>query len=245
MQSLQEIQKSLFVKSRDINEKITAVTQSLHYYSNEPNSVTSMITGAPNNGKRKLKEVLLKETLTNLLSIKKDLLDQQNENTAQINLLDIRKQNLANLSNFNKNRRMSLNCKNWLLPKDNNSKLLRGFGPIKDADTNVSWQNPGWLVGLNASPVMSCQEGKIVYSGNIPGRGHVIIIDHQGGYLATYAYLTEVPEKYLTKNVYVHAGSTIGYSSEKFYFEVRKDGVAINPQKVFSSKLIQNVVSLR
>jgi septal ring factor EnvC (AmiA/AmiB activator) len=113
--------------------------------------------------------------------------------------------------------------------------LVQDFGPRRDAETGVEWRSMGWwLAGLD-SKVQACAPGIVAFSGKVPGRGRVVMIDHGNGSMTLYANLAEDPGIRLPKGTKVKAGQVVGSPLEKFYFEVRREGLAVDPRQVFAA----------
>lgn len=83
--------------------------------------------------------------------------------------------------------------------------------------------------------IMAAADGKVSYSGWMSGYGNLIIIDHENGIQTYYGHCSKL---YASVGDEVEAGDTIaavgstGYSTgNHLHFEIRKNGVTINPQK--------------
>lgn len=104
----------------------------------------------------------------------------------------------------------------------------------------------GWLsqeyhnghIGLDiavptGTPVKTTMDGKVVYAGwNTQGYGNLVIVEN-GAYKTYYAHLSSIP---VEVGDTVNAGTTIGISGNTgnstgphLHYEIRKNGVAINP----------------
>lgn len=109
-------------------------------------------------------------------------------------------------------------------------------GPVKHAygqarTAGLHWQ--GWLIAADVgSEVKTIAYGRVAYSDWLRGYGLLMIIDHGDGFMSLYAnnesLLREVGE-------WVEAGSRIStagtnpLSGDGIYFEIRKDGKALDP----------------
>lgn len=115
------------------------------------------------------------------------------------------------------------------LPVPLQGRVLHGFGQTRAAGMN--WQ--GWVV--EATPGMevnSIAYGRVAFADWLRGYGLLIIIDHGQGFLSLYGYneslLWEVGD-------WIEAGAviaTVGTSpagERGLYFELRKDGRALDP----------------
>jgi len=85
--------------------------------------------------------------------------------------------------------------------------------------------------------IYAAQSGVVVYSGWLEGYGWTVIIDHGGGISTLYAHCSSI---YVSCGQRVSCGQTIalvgstGYSTgPHLHFEVRKNGIAVNPLQAF------------
>lgn len=81
---------------------------------------------------------------------------------------------------------------------------------------------------------MASAPGVVVYSGWASGYGNVVYIDHGDGYQTRYAHAEALHVK---KGDRVNAGHIIGKvgstgrsSGPHLHFEIRKNGIPINPE---------------
>jgi septal ring factor EnvC (AmiA/AmiB activator) len=87
--------------------------------------------------------------------------------------------------------------------------------------------------------VVAVYPGKIVFSDWLKGYGLLIIIDHGNGFMTLYAYNQTLYQK---RGTFVKAGDIVAdvghtgiLSQNGLYFEVRKNGKALNPLQWLSS----------
>lgn len=118
---------------------------------------------------------------------------------------------------------------------DGKLPLLQDFGPRRDSETGIEWRSMGWWMGGLGTQVKACAAGTVVFSGKIHGRGRVVMVDHGNGVLTLYANLNEEARLSVTKGTKVKAGMPLGTPLDKFYFEVRRQGLAIDPRQVFAA----------
>lgn len=105
-----------------------------------------------------------------------------------------------------------------------------GFGEKRN---NV--RNTGVLFTSTGSAVRSVSDGKVLYTGFLPGFGQVVVIDHGDSYVSIYSGV--IPQ--IAKGANVSAGTTIANSGSAsnqpmggVYFELRHLGKPINPSAV-------------
>lgn len=76
--------------------------------------------------------------------------------------------------------------------------------------------------------------GYVAHAGWVRGLGRTIIIDHTRGYMSLYAHLdeikVEVGQKVDATKLIGHMGDSGSLFGSRLYFEIRKDGEAIDPQ---------------
>lgn len=107
-------------------------------------------------------------------------------------------------------------------------------GELKQRFSLKRGGHPGIAIaGRLGEPVRASAAGQIVYSGDgIRGYGNLIIVKHNSSYLSAYAFnqknLVRVGDR-------VRLGQLIAYMGQNnagrtlLYFEIRRDGVPINP----------------
>lgn len=109
-------------------------------------------------------------------------------------------------------------------------------GPVKHAygqarTAGLHWQ--GWIIEADVgSEVKTIAYGRVAYSDWLRGYGLLMIIDHGDGFMSLYAnnesLLREVGEWVETGSSISTAG-TNPLSGDGIYFEIRKDGKALDP----------------
>ena len=91
------------------------------------------------------------------------------------------------------------------------------------------------IKGKMGQTITAASGGEVVYSGSgLVGYGNLIIIKHSQAYLSAYAYNSRL---LVGEGTRVAAGQPIaemgnsGTNSVKLYFEIRKNGKAVNPRQ--------------
>ena len=87
------------------------------------------------------------------------------------------------------------------------------------------------------SLVRSIYSGKVVYTGQLDGYGNLIILGHGREYHTIYGHLNKIitaPGKSIRKGQIIgKSGDTGSIIGQSLYFELRKNGKAINPSGWF------------
>lgn len=89
------------------------------------------------------------------------------------------------------------------------------------------------IAARRGTPIMAAASGQVVYAGEgITGYGELVIVKHSETYLSAYAHndriIVKEGERVKIGQQLALMGST-GTRSVKLHFEVRKDGVPVNP----------------
>ena len=81
--------------------------------------------------------------------------------------------------------------------------------------------------------VRAVSPGFVVFSGEVPGLGQVIVLDHGQDYHSVYGFLVE---RDVAEGVMVGEGDALGRAGavtssgeREFYFEIRDRGVPVDP----------------
>ena len=111
--------------------------------------------------------------------------------------------------------------------------VVREFGQPR-ANGRLRWN--GVLMEAPAgAAVRTIYNGRVIFSDWLPGMGLLLIVEHGEGYLSLYGHnqdlLKEVGDWVLPGEVIAHVGDTGGQASAGLYFEIRKDGNPVNPER--------------
>ncbi len=93
------------------------------------------------------------------------------------------------------------------------------------------------ILATPSAEVKAIQDGHVIYSNIFREYGYLVILEHSDGYHTLYSGLNGG-----TKEIgdFISAGDTIGIlpaiEKPKLYLEVRKDGVAVNPNQLLKIK---------
>ena len=120
--------------------------------------------------------------------------------------------------------------------------IVQKFGNNRIAETSFSFKSKGIEIVSNTDRNVKCfDDGKIKFIGEIPLIGQTIIVEHSNQMHTIYGKLepkTAEDELQQKKGDFVKKGAIIGLASQeagqsRLYFEIRKNGVALNPLSVF------------
>ena len=117
------------------------------------------------------------------------------------------------------------NAKNLILPVA--GKVITSFGQKKSDGIISKGVTISAKIGDN---VKAIADGKIVFADEMRGFGNLLVIDHQNSYMTVYAHNDEI---LVSLNQTVQAQQNIGKVGESgvVYFELRKQGKAVNPRE--------------
>ena len=138
------------------------------------------------------------------------------------------KNNQKTLPNDDKNiviNNVTNNAKNLILPVA--GKVITSFGQKKSDGIISKGVTISAKIGDN---VKAIADGKIVFADEMRGFGNLLVIDHQNSYMTVYAHNDEI---LVSLNQTVQAQQNIGKVGESgvVYFELRKQGKAVNPRE--------------
>lgn len=94
--------------------------------------------------------------------------------------------------------------------------------------------------GPMGSPILAAAPGKVTFVGRKAGYGNVMEVDHGQGILTRYAHLSgfgaQVGQKVIAGQQIAKMGSTGRSTGSHLHFEVRLNGVAVNPRRFLEAK---------
>jgi len=125
------------------------------------------------------------------------------------------------------------------LPRPTPGRVVTPFGQREDEELGTRVLNKG--VEIEAplgAPVRAVHEGRVVFAGQYGGFGNLIIVSHGEGWHTLYAHLDSATR---AANDRVEGGDVIGVVGDTgslrgpmLYFEVRRDGEALDPAEFFA-----------
>lgn len=115
------------------------------------------------------------------------------------------------------------------LPMPVKGRVKHAYGQPRTA--GLHWQ--GWLIGAgDGSEVKAIAYGRVAFSDWLRGYGLLMIIDHGDGFMSLYgnneSLLHEVGD-WVEPGAVISTVGTSGFNGDGLYFEIRKDGKAMDP----------------
>ncbi len=112
--------------------------------------------------------------------------------------------------------------------------VIREFGGYYDEAMNLEKFSRGIIIKAPfLSEVFCVADGKVLFSGWLKGVGNTIIAEHSQGFISVYSHLARVE---VSKGENIREGDVIGFVGDTgsnegvmLYFELRKNGKAIDP----------------
>jgi len=113
-------------------------------------------------------------------------------------------------------------------------KLIASFGSNRENTGNVKWQ--GTLIQTTpGQSVRAIAYGRVVFADWLRGFGMLLIVDHGKGYMSLYGQNEQLYKKIgdwvQADEVIAATGNSGGHNTISLYFEIRHNGVPINPAK--------------
>lgn len=115
-------------------------------------------------------------------------------------------------------------------------QLTSGFGRRTDPFNGRLAIHPGLdFSGSMNSPIMTTNDGKVIYAGRKAAYGNVVDVEHAFGVVTRYAHMSsiavEVGQKVKKGDVVGRQGSTGRSTGAHLHYEVRINDHPVNPQK--------------
>ncbi|BBB13266.1 M23 family metallopeptidase [Sphingopyxis sp. FD7] len=130
------------------------------------------------------------------------------------------------------------------VPSGNPANVLMmssGFGYRRDPFTGAGAMHAGVdFRGPIGTPILAAAPGRVSFVGVKSGYGNVVEVDHGQGIMTRYAHLsgftTRVGTKVAAGQQIAKMGSTGRSTGSHLHFEVRLNGVAVNPRRFLEAK---------
>ncbi|WP_374524726.1 M23 family metallopeptidase [Sphingopyxis sp.] len=119
--------------------------------------------------------------------------------------------------------------------------LSSSYGYRSDPFTGAGAMHAGLdFPGPLGTPILAAAPGRVVFVGQKSGYGNVVEVDHGQGILTRYAHLSgftaRVGEQVAAGQQIAKMGSTGRSTGSHLHFEVRLNGVAVNPRRFLEAK---------
>jgi murein DD-endopeptidase MepM/ murein hydrolase activator NlpD len=119
--------------------------------------------------------------------------------------------------------------------------MTSSFGYRSDPFTGAGAMHAGLdFRGPIGTPIVAAAPGRVVFVGQKSGYGNVVEVDHGQGILTRYAHLsgftTTVGSQVAAGQQIAKMGSTGRSTGSHLHFEVRLNGVAVNPRRFLEAK---------
>ena len=119
--------------------------------------------------------------------------------------------------------------------------LSSSFGYRSDPFTGAGAMHAGLdFPGPLGTPIVAAAPGRVTFVGQKSGYGNVVEVDHGQGILTRYAHLsgftTAVGSQVAAGQQIAKMGSTGRSTGSHLHFEVRLNGVAVNPRRFLEAK---------
>ncbi|MDZ3830566.1 MAG: M23 family metallopeptidase [Sphingopyxis sp.] len=130
------------------------------------------------------------------------------------------------------------------VPSGNPADVLMmssGFGYRSDPFTGAGAMHAGLdFRGPVGTPILSAAPGRVSFVGRKSGYGNVVEVDHGQGIMTRYAHLSaftsRVGDQVAAGQQIAKMGSTGRSTGSHLHFEVRLNGVAVNPRRFLEAK---------
>ncbi|MCS7227978.1 MAG: peptidoglycan DD-metalloendopeptidase family protein [Endomicrobia bacterium] len=126
--------------------------------------------------------------------------------------------------------------KDFMLPV-HNTRITSSFGLRKHPIFGILRFHEGIdLKQKYGAPVRAASDGKVIYAGWAEGYGKLVILKHRREYTTYYGHLSKIRVKvgqYVYKGQIIGNVGTTGWTTgPHLHFEIRKNGIPVNPKKV-------------
>ena len=177
-------------------------------------------------------KVALPPKIDSIAESKKKQSPRSSKSTAKSESKIIEKKPLLKSKSIPKKAKLTPSFKGWQWPVN---------GPVIESySTKTKYSRSIKLGGKAGAPVMAAAAGRVVYAGDgLIGFGNLIILSHPNKYLSAYGHnqslAVEVGDAVDGGTVIANMGST-GTDSVKLHFEIRKQGIPVNPMKLLPER---------
>lgn len=126
--------------------------------------------------------------------------------------------------------------KDFMIPLSN-TKITSDFGLRLHPVFGILKYHEGIdLKQKYGAPVRAACDGKVIFAGWAEGYGKLVILKHHKGYTTYYGHLSKIKVKvgsWVNKGQIIgNVGNTGWTTGPHLHFEIRKDGIPVNPKKI-------------
>lgn len=184
----------------------------------------------------------LKNYLSAALKMKAKHLDQLKKQKSYLMSEYLIEQNISSLPQPKKLTRLEkFRCDYFPIKQEEESTTLEKIFSFGEFVNPVLGKSSAKVQGLwwgntFGSLIRSCASGEVVLSEYVEGRGHVVGIRHGASDYTLYGNLDATSVRGLKTGTKIPKGAALGFALERFYFEVRKNGEAVDPLLVFGQE---------
>jgi len=120
------------------------------------------------------------------------------------------------------------------LPWPTKGKLIANFGANREQTGKVKWR--GAVIQTEpGQKVHAIAYGRVIFADWLRGFGMLLIVDHGKGYMSLYGQNEQLYKKLgdwvQANDVIATTGNSGGHNAISLYFEIRHNGVPVNPAK--------------
>lgn len=94
------------------------------------------------------------------------------------------------------------------------------------------------------APVVAAADGVVTYAGWMSGYGNCVMVNHGGGIVSLYGHGSEIVAQLGATvkqgDIIMKVGSTGNSTGPHLHFEIRKDGVAVDPIPYLNGTVAEN-----
>lgn len=131
------------------------------------------------------------------------------------------------------------------LPPPVTGVVVQDFGLVADEKYKIQLSHKGWrYLTAPGAPVEAIFDGRVIYSGQVKGYGHTVIIDHGDHYYSVYAHISRVKVKagdtLKQGEAFAEAGPLRKGGGDGIYFEIRHFSEPENPTHWISKKELRH-----
>ena len=149
---------------------------------------------------------------------------------------------LSKLEISDQNNKFSFKFSNEILNLPADGKIIRTFGEYQDKNYNITRLCKGIDIKTkHDTQIRAVDNGIVIFSEWFKGAGKLLIIDHKNGFHTLYSHnskllVTKGEEVYKDQIIAV-AGNTGSTDVNKLHFEIRKQGIPVDPAGFFNLTL--------